>query len=47
MGYIMFKSFALNTKMIDPLWVCQEVERAHHERDEVSINAAEGFYVKF
>ncbi len=36
-------SFALNTKMIDPLWVCQEVERAYHEREEVSINAAEGF----
>ena len=39
-------SFALNTKMIDPLWVKarQKLQRAHHrDSDEVSINAAEGF----
>jgi len=36
-------SFALNTKMIDPLWVCQQVELAYRNRPEVSISAAEGF----
>jgi deoxyribodipyrimidine photolyase-related protein len=36
-------SFALNLKMLDPLWVCRRVEQAYREREEVKLNAAEGF----
>ncbi len=36
-------SFALNIKLIDPLEVLQEVERAYRENDAVSIEQAEGF----
>ena len=35
-------SFALNLKMISPLWVCQRVEQAYHEH-QLPLNAVEGF----
>ncbi|MGB1184202.1 MAG: cryptochrome/photolyase family protein [Schleiferiaceae bacterium] len=36
-------SFALNTKMMDPLAVCRRAEEVFRSREDVPINAAEGF----
>ena len=36
-------SFALNTKMLDPLTICQRAESYFEENDQIPINAAEGF----
>ena len=36
-------SFALNTKMISPLEVCKRAEAAFRSREDIPINAAEGF----
>lgn len=36
-------SFALNTKMLDPLTICQRAESFFEENDQIPINAAEGF----
>lgn len=36
-------SFALNTKMISPLEVCQKAEQAFRDREDIPVNAAEGF----
>ena len=36
-------SFALNTKMLDPLTICRRAEFYFEENDHIPINAAEGF----
>ena len=36
-------SFALNTKMLDPLTICQMAEEYYHNNENIPLNAAEGF----